>query len=64
MFVSLSGVIKGVFNFLWSCDLVSVEAFQKWQKSEGRGEGHGVVLATLSSFFTMLAEGDKTDDET
>lgn len=53
-----------IFNNLWEVGLISNESFIKWRDTEGVKEGKGVAVKSLTSFFTVLNEGEISDEAT
>lgn len=49
-------VLKSIFNFLFDEEVISEEAFIKWEKSDdpAEQEGKGVALKQVVQFFTWL----------
>jgi len=59
------GLLNLTFEILYDSDVLSSEAFELWQKSDGPKEsqpGKGVAVASTRQFFTKLAE-DKDDED-
>ena len=52
----ISGVFRSIFNFLFDEEVISEEAFNKWEKSDdpAEQEGKGVALKQVVQFFTWL----------
>ncbi|XP_075212350.1 eukaryotic translation initiation factor 4 gamma 3-like isoform X3 [Lycorma delicatula] len=59
-----SGLLMTIFNNLWEVGLISNESFIKWRDTEGVKEGKGVAVKSLTSFFTVLNEGEISDEAT
>jgi len=64
LFLSLSGLLQGIFETLYDGNVVSEEGFQSWAASEdpSEGEGKAIALKSVKSFMTWLNEADPDSD--
>ena len=54
----VAGVLRTFFDILYDQDIISEDAFYKWEKSEEAAEmgGKGVARHSVVQFFTWLRE--------
>ncbi|XP_022239686.1 eukaryotic translation initiation factor 4 gamma 3-like [Limulus polyphemus] len=59
------GLLLDTFNVLYDLDLISDEAFKKWEQSTdpAEQEGKGVALKSVMTFFTWLKEAEEESEE-
>ncbi|KAG6449153.1 hypothetical protein O3G_MSEX005901 [Manduca sexta] len=55
------GLTLEIFQYLHEQYIISLEGFFAWEESEKEPEGKGVLMKTLTSFFTNIKEADNED---
>ena len=65
LFLSLSGLLQGIFETLYDGNVVSEEGFQSWAAGEdpSESEGKAIALKSVKSFMTWLNEADPDSDQ-
>ena len=58
------GLIQGIFETLYDCNVVSEEGFTSWTTSDDPAErdGKAVALKMISFFLTWLNEAEAESD--
>jgi len=59
------GLIQGIFETLYDCNVVSEEGFTSWTTSDdpSEREGKAVALKSITSFLTWLNEAEAESDQ-
>ena len=65
LFLSLLGLLQGIFETLYDGNVVSEEGFESWVTSEepSEREGKTVALKSIASFMTWMREADPDSDQ-
>lgn len=60
-----AGVLRTFFDFLYDEDIISEDAFYKWEKSTDPAEkaGKGVAQTSVTQFFTWLREAEDEEQD-
>ena len=63
--LTLSDLLKLIFDHIYEEDLISEQTFYKWETDQNplESEGKGVTLLSVRSFLTWLHEAENESDE-
>lgn len=63
--VSVSDLLRMFFDCLYDEDVISEDAFYKWESSKdpAEQEGKGVALKSVTAFFTWLREAEEESED-
>lgn len=62
--IFFAGLLRTFFDVLYDEDVISEEAFYKWESSKDPAEqqGKGVALKSVTAFFTWLREAEEESE--
>lgn len=64
-FCALPDLLRMFFDCLYDEDVISEDAFYKWESSKDPAEQHGkgVALKSVTAFFTWLREAEEESED-
>lgn len=65
LFLAFADLLRMFFDCLYDEDVISEDAFYKWETSKDPAEqqGKGIALKSVTAFFTWLREAEEESED-